>query len=67
MQLVDIAHHFKSQSNHSALNAADGQRGVPLEAILAANWSLPEIGKRFYLRSPDKGEFTRAILFVLPD
>lgn len=42
--------------------------GVPLETILvAADWSSSETFKRFYLRSPDKGEFARAVPTVLPD
>lgn len=68
MQLAGIACHFTSHSTRSASTSAAAHAGVPLETILAAaDWSSSETFKRFYLRSPDKGEFARAVLNVLHD
>jgi len=68
MQLAGIACHFTGHSTRSASTSAAAQAGVPLESILmAADWSSSETFKRFYLRSPDKGEFARAVLAALPE
>lgn len=68
MQLAGIACHFTSHSTRSASTSAAAHAGVPLETILAAaDWSSSETFKRFYLRSPDRGEFARAVLNVLHD
>ena len=68
IQLASIACHFTGHSIKSASTSAAAQEGVPLESILiAADWSLFETFKRFYLRSPDRGEFARAVLAALPE
>ena len=68
MQLAGIACHFTGHSTRSASTSAAAGAGVPLDTILvAADWSSSETFKRFYLRSPDKGEFARAVLNVLPE
>ena len=68
MQLAGIACHFTGHSIKSASTSAAAQAGVPLESILiAADWSLFETFKRFYLRSSDRGEFARAVLAALPE
>lgn len=44
------------------------EAGALLDTILvAADWSLSKTFKHFYLRSPDKGEFARAVLAVVPE
>ena len=68
MQLPGIDCHFTGHSTRSASTSAAARAGVPLDSILvAADWSSSETFKRFYLRSPDKGEFARAVLTVLPE
>ena len=67
MQLAGIAYHFTGHSTRSASTSAAAQVGVPLESILiAADWSSSKTFKQFFLRSPDRGEFARAVLAVLP-
>ena len=66
MQLAGIARHFTGHSTRSASTSAAARAGVPLDTILiAADWPSSETFKRFYLRSPDKGEFARAVFNVL--
>ena len=68
MQLAGIACHFTGHSTRSASTSAAARAGVPLDTILvAADWSSSETFKRFYLRAPDKGEFARAVLTVVPE
>ena len=68
MQLAGIDCHFTGHSTGSASTSTAARAGVPLDSILvAADWSSSETFKRFYLRSPDKGEFARAVLAVLPE
>ena len=68
MQLAGIACRFTGQSTRSASTSAAARAGVPLDTILvAADWSSSETCKRFYLRSPDKGEFVRAVLSVVSE
>ena len=68
MQLAGIDCHFTGHSTRSASTSAAARAGVPLDSILvAADWSSTETFKRFYPRSPDKGEFARAVLTVLPE
>ena len=68
MQLAGIACHFTGHSTRSASTSAAARAGVPLDTILvAADWSSSESFKRFYLRSPDKGEFARAVLTGVPE
>ena len=68
MQLAGFACHFTGNSTRSASTSAAARAGVPLDTIqVAADWSSSETFKRFYLRSPDKGEFARAVLNVLPE
>ena len=68
MQLAGIACHFTGHSTRSASTSAAAQAGVPLESILiAADWSSSKTFKQFFLRSPDRGEFARAVLAVLPE
>ena len=63
MQLAGIACHFTGHSTRSATTSAAARAGVPLDTILvAADWFSSETFKRFYLRSPDNGEFARAAL-----
>ena len=68
MQLAGIDCHFTGNSTRSAFTSAVARVSVPLDSILvAADWSSSETFKRFYLRSPDKGEFARAVFTVLPE
>ena len=68
MQLGGIVSHFTSHSTLSASTSAAAHVGVPLESIiLVADWSSSEKFKQFYQRSPNKKEFARAVLSVLPD
>ena len=68
MQLAGIACHFTGHSTRSASTSAAAQANVPLDSILiAADWSSSDTFKRFYLRSPDRGEFARAFLAALPE
>ena len=68
MPLAGIACHFTGHSTRSASTSAAARAGVPLDTILvAADWSSSETFKRFYLRSPDKGEFAGAVLTVVPE
>ena len=68
MQLAGIACHFTGHSTRSASTSAAAQAGVPLESILiAADWSSSKTFKQFFLRSPDRGEFARAVVAVLPE
>ena len=68
MQLAGIACHFTGHSTRSASTSAAARAGVPLDTILvAADWSSSESFKRFFLRSPDKGEFARAVLTGVPE
>ena len=68
IQLAEIACHFTDHSTRSAPTSAAAPAGVPLDTILvAADWSSSDTFKRFYLRSPDKGEFARAVVTVLPE
>lgn len=67
MQLAGIACHFTGHSTRSASTSAAAQADVPLESILiAADLSSSKTFKQFFLRSPDRGEFARAVLAVLP-
>ena len=68
MQLAGIACHFTGHSTGSASTSAAARAGVPLDtSLVAVDWSSSETFKRFYLRSPDKGVFARAVLTVLPE
>ena len=68
MQLAGIACHFTGHSTRSAATSEAARAGVPLDSILvAADWSSSETFSRFYLRSPDEGEFARAVLTVVPE
>ena len=68
MQLAGIACHFTGHFTRSASTSVAAQAGDPLESILmAADWSSFESFKQFYLRSPDRGEFARAVLAALPE
>lgn len=68
MQLAGITCHLTCHCTRSVSRSAAAGAGAPLHTILvAADWSSSETFKRFYLRSPDKGEFTRAVLTVVPE
>ena len=68
MQLAGIACHFTGHSTRSASTSAAAAAGVPLDTNqVAADWSSSETLKRFYLRSPDEGEFARTVLIVVPE
>ena len=68
MQLAEIACHFTGHSTRNASTTAAARAGVPLDTILvAADWSSSKTFRRFYLRSPDKGDFARAVLTVVPE
>ena len=67
-QLARIDCHFTGHSTRRASTSAAARAGIPMDTILvAADWSSSETFKRFYPRSPDKGDFARAVLTVVPE
>ena len=63
MQLAGITCHFTGNSTRRASTTAAARADGPLDTILVvADWSRPETFKRFYLRSPDKGEYMYLLL-----
>ena len=68
MQLAGIGCHFTGHSTRIASTSAAARAGVPLDTTLVvADWPSSETIKRFYLRSPGKGEFARAVFAVVTE